>query len=133
MNIALLSDDYRVRTMSHFCDIYRDFFLSHKIFTVYTFNKEVNRKFCVDSIRTLFSLEEGGVTQLAAKAYHNELDVIFFFRGNADSSKYRIWEDKLFKICDENNIPYATNLATASALINTFKRSISKRSGLKVS
>ncbi|MDR0739260.1 MAG: hypothetical protein LBF33_03900 [Oscillospiraceae bacterium] len=119
INLVLLSDIYRLNIFRRFCLTYKDIFEKCKIFTVCPVEREIRRAINLEAI-ALFSLEDGGITQLRARVYYNEVDLLFFFRGIVDNEICCKQENKLFTTCDINNVPYATNIATAEILMSAF-------------
>ena len=62
------------------------------------------------------SCEHGGAQQIGARISYNEIDMVLFFSDpqahNLDSD-----QDLIIRLCDQYNIPVATNVATAEMLI----------------
>jgi methylglyoxal synthase len=61
--------------------------------------------------------EHGGIQQIQSLVSNKEVDLLFFFRDPDNIRGDMREESNLFRICDKMPIPYATNLATADALI----------------
>ena len=55
--------------------------------------------------------------QIAAKVSYNELDLVFYFRSTDPEQEPYEAEKNLLRLCDVYNIPVATNIATAEALV----------------
>ena len=57
-----------------------------------------------------------GGQQIAARIAYNELDMVLCF---SDPNQKVPDEDvaNIFRLCDQNNIPYASNVATAEMLV----------------
>ena len=53
---------------------------------------------------------------------NNEIDVLIFFRDPLNAKAYEPNEMNLLRLCDVHNIPLATNIATAEALIHALER-----------
>lgn len=64
----------------------------------------------------------GGDQQIAARISCNEIDVLIFFRDPLNAKAYEPNEMNLLRLCDVHNIPLATNIATAEALIHALER-----------
>ena len=67
---------------------------------------------------TVYSLTKGGgLEQINARISYNEIDLVFYFRSTSSAKETTEAEQDLFRLCDVNNIPLATNIATAEVLI----------------
>jgi methylglyoxal synthase len=66
--------------------------------------------------------EQGGEQQLAARIAYNEIDILLFFRDTRPNAVPDEGEYELLRTCDMYNIPVATNIATAEALIIALDR-----------
>ena len=67
-------------------------------------------------VHRFLTFDNGGGQQIAARIAYNEIDMVLSF----DDPNQRVThEDVLYiaKLCDKNNIPYASNVATAEMLI----------------
>jgi methylglyoxal synthase len=65
---------------------------------------------------------EGGDSQIAARVATREIDAVFFL---ADPMSARLHEPDirpLLRVCNVQNVPLATNLATADMIIEAFAR-----------
>ena len=58
----------------------------------------------------------GGAEQIGARIAYNEIDMVLFFC-DPSNPQYNDSLTYITKLCDQNNIPFATNLATAEMLI----------------
>ena len=67
-------------------------------------------------IHRFLSFDHGGGQQIAARIAYNELDMVLCF---SDPNQKIPDEDvaNIFRLCDQNNIPYASNVATAEMLV----------------
>lgn len=73
-------------------------------------------------IQKYMSGSQGGAEQISARISFNEIDLLLFFRDPISAKPYEPSEVDLLKLCDVHNIPVATNLATAEALIHALDR-----------
>ena len=87
MYIALMSHDNKKDLMVQFCSAYAGILSRH-----------------------------GGSQQIGARIAYHEMDMVLFFVDPNDSSM-----DKellyISRLCDQNNIPFASNVATAEMLV----------------
>ena len=60
------------------------------------------------------------INYMAARAGYNEIDAVIFLKDPASDSYDR--SNILMQACDQNNIPYASNLATAEILVLAIDR-----------
>ena len=65
---------------------------------------------------------QGGDQQIAARLQYNEIDMLLFFRDPLTAKSSEPNDKNLLRLCDENNIPVATNIATAEVLIHGLER-----------
>ena len=59
----------------------------------------------------------GDDAKKAKRISFNEIDAVFYFRSTDSEREPLESETNLFRLCDVHNIPLATNIATAEALI----------------
>jgi len=64
----------------------------------------------------------GGVEQVESMVSCDEIDLIMLFRNGIGSQPESAEENNLLRLCDVHNIPVATNIATAEALIHALER-----------
>jgi methylglyoxal synthase len=58
-----------------------------------------------------------GTEQISSRISYNEVDLVFFFRGTDPAKEVSEAESNLLRLCDVYNVPVATNIATAEALV----------------
>ena len=58
----------------------------------------------------------GGSEQIGARISYNEIDMVLFFNDPRDQS-YSETVSYISRLCDQNNVPFASNLATAEMLV----------------
>jgi methylglyoxal synthase len=65
---------------------------------------------------------QGGVQQIGARITYNELDLVLYFSDpNGDEASTRSIVE-ISRLCDQYNIPFASNIATAEVLIHGLRR-----------
>ena len=119
MKIVLMADHRKIELLVNFCIAYKTLLLKHQLISVYNTAKHLKASVDID-VSGLSVDYSSGVEQLAARAQFNEIDCVIYLRdGRSEQS-----EDahELLNVCDYNNIPYATNLATAETLILAIDR-----------
>ncbi|MBQ1894706.1 MAG: methylglyoxal synthase [Clostridiales bacterium] len=114
MKIVLMADNRKNELLVNFCIAYRPLLMKHQLISVYNTGK---------LLRASVDLEVSGLSvdysseieQLARRAQFNEIDCVIYLRDGREEASSKSIE--LLDVCDYNNIPYATNLATAEILI----------------
>ena len=63
----------------------------------------------------------GGAQQIGARITYNELDLVLFFCDPAFTEGHAS-VNEIARLCDQYNVPFASNVATAEVLIQGLKR-----------
>ena len=116
MDIAIIADNNKKELMAQFCIAYCGILSKHHLCATH-----ITGKYIQDStglkIETFLAGSSGGVEQIASKVSFNEIDAVFYFRSTDPESPRYEAEMNLLRLCDVYNIPLATNIATAEALV----------------
>ena len=83
--------------------------------------KELLVQFCI-AYCGIISSAQGGGQQIASRIACNEIDLLIFFRDPLNPKPHEPNDNDLLRLCDVHNIPFATNIATAEALIRGVER-----------
>ena len=122
MNIALIAHDAKKELMTQFCIAYCGVLSKHNLCATSITAKYISEATGL-TIEKMLAGEQGGDQQIATRVAYNEIDILLYFR---DTRPEVIYEDKegqeLLLACDRYNIPVATNIATAEALITALDR-----------
>lgn len=121
MNIALIAHDSKKELMVQFCIAYCGILSHHEIRATGTTGKLVAEATGLH-IQRFMSGSQGGDQQLASSISCNEIDLLIFFRDPLNAKSHEPNDINLLRICDVHNIPVATNIATAEALIHALER-----------
>ena len=121
MNIGLVAHDAKKKLMQNFCIAYRGILSKHSLFATVTTGVLVESVTNL-SIHKYLAGHLGGKQQLGAQIEHNEMDLLIFFRDPLTSRSHEPDVNDIVKLCDMYNIPIATNIATAEALILALDR-----------
>jgi len=115
MNIALMSHDNKKDLMVQFCTAYAGILSRHTLYATNTTGHMVADATGLN-IHCFLSYAHGGSQQIGARIAYNEIDLVLFF---CDPNSESMAEDVTYisRLCDQNNIPYASNIATAEMLI----------------
>ncbi|MGN1108187.1 MAG: methylglyoxal synthase [Oscillospiraceae bacterium] len=121
MNIALIAHDSKKELMVQFCIAYCGILSHHEIRATGTTGKLVAEATGLH-IQRFLSGSQGGDQQLASSISCNEIDLLIFFRDPLNAKSHEPNDINLLRLCDVHNIPVATNIATAEALIHALER-----------
>ena len=73
-------------------------------------------------VEQLLPENQGGLQQISSRISFNEIDALLYFRDGSDNPDEMIKDALLMRECDRSNIPTATNIATAEAIITALDR-----------
>jgi len=121
MEIAIMAHDIKKELMAQFCIAYCGILSKHNLCAT-----GITAKYISDAtgltIERLLSGDQGGEQQITSRLAYNEIDLLLFFRDTRASGEYDEVEHELLRMCDLYNIPVATNIATAEALVCALDR-----------
>lgn len=121
MNIALIAHDTKKELMVQFCIAYCGVLSKHNLCATGTTGKMVAEATGLNVQRYLIG-SQGGDQQIAARISCNEIDLLLFFRDPISVKPHEPNDMNLLRLCEVHNIPVATNIATAEALIHALER-----------
>ncbi len=115
MYIALMAHNNKKDLMVQFCSAYAGVLSRHNLCATNTTGRLIADATGLP-VHLFLSCQHGGSQQIGARIAYNEMDMVLFLIDPNDNS---MQEDLLYisKLCDQNNVPYATNVATAEMLI----------------
>ena len=115
MNIALIAHNNRKELMVQFCTAYCGILAKHTLCATATTGQMVAKATGL-TIHRFMSFNHGGGQQIGARIAYNELDMVLCFD---DPNTKEPSPDIIYisRLCDKNNIPYASNIATAEMLV----------------
>ena len=115
MNIALIAHDNKKELMAQFCTAYCGILAQHTLCATATTGQIISDATGL-TIHRFLSFSHGGGQQIAARIAYNEIDMVLCFD---DPNQKTTDEDVTYisHLCDQNNIPFASNLATAEMLV----------------
>ena len=116
MNIAIIAENNKKELMAQFCIAYSGILSSHYLCATHITGKYITDATGLE-IETFLAGTSGGVDQIASKVSYNEIDLVFYFRSTDPERETLESEVNLLRLCDVYNIPVATNIATAEALV----------------
>ena len=115
MNIALMAHDNKKELMVQFCTAYCGILAKHTLCATASTGQQIADATGL-TIHRFLSFTHGGGQQIAARIAYNEIDMVLCFD---DPNQKTTDEDVTYisHLCDQNNIPFASNLATAEMLV----------------
>lgn len=115
MNIALIAHNNRKELMVQFCTAYCGILAKHTLCATATTGQMAAEATGL-TIHRFMSFYHGGGQQIGARIAYNELDMVLCFD---DPNTKEPSPDIIYisRLCDKNNIPYASNIATAEMLV----------------
>lgn len=116
MDIAIIAEDNKKELMAQFCIAYSGILSGHHLYATLSTGRYVSDASGLE-IETFLTGSMGGIEQIASKLSFNEIDLVFYFRGTDIYREESETERDLIRLCDVHNIPLATNIATAEALV----------------
>ena len=119
MNIALMAEDSKKELMVQLCIAYCGILAQHTICATDVTGRMVSEATGL-SVHRYLSHAHGGIQQIGARINLNEIDMVLFFK---DPGSDTLFDDVNYIacLCDANNIPFASNIATAEVLIQGLK------------
>ena len=121
MNIALIAHDEKKELMTQFCIAYRGILSQHTLCATGTTGKVVSEQTGL-KIQCFMSGDQGGEQQIASRIAYNEIDLLLMFGDPLNPRPMQANEADLLRLCNVHNVPVATNIATAEALIHALAR-----------
>ena len=120
MEIALIADDTKKELTAQFCIAYCGILSKHNLCATGVTGKYISDATGLE-IETFLAGSSGGTDQIASRVSYNEIDLVFYFRSTDPSVEVYEGEQNLLRLCDVHNIPLATNIATAEALVTALE------------
>ena len=120
MKIAIIAHDAKKELMVQFCSAYCGILSKHNLMATDTTGKMVSEATGLPIRRYLSG--RGGAEQIVSLLACDEVDVLLFFRDPINPKANDVNDMDLLRLCDGHNVPFATNIATAEALILALER-----------
>ena len=120
MNIALMSHDNKKELMVQFCIAYCGILSKHTVCATSNTGRQVAEATGLP-VQLFLAHTQGGAQQIGARIAYDEIDMVLFFN---DPSTDDLEKDLhyIINLCDQHNVPVATNSATAEMLIHGLAR-----------
>jgi methylglyoxal synthase len=114
-----MAHDGKKELMVQFCIAYCGILSQHKICATNTTGKLVAEATGLD-IALYMGHTQGGSQQIGARIAYNEIDLAMFFCDPMENDFKEV--NEITRLCDQYNIPFASNVATAEVLIHGLLR-----------
>ena len=121
MNIGLIAHDTKKELMINFCIAYRNILSKHQLFATGS-TGQLLREIVELDVYCFLPGHLGGGRQMCSQIECNQMDAVIYLRDPVNILGNEIDTKKLFQVCDLNNIPLATNLASAELLVMAISR-----------
>lgn len=123
MNIALIAHDSKKDTIVNFALAYKHIFANHSLFATGTTGTRISEATNL-SITRVQSGPYGGDQQIGAKIAEDQMDLVIFLRDPLTAQPHEPDITALLRLCDVHDVPVATNLATAEALMRSVEQGL---------
>ena len=120
MNIALVAHDKKKELMGAFCIAYKGILSKYSLFATAGTAAVIEEVSGLNVSKVSHGII--GEQQLSSKVAYDEIDLVIFFRDPITMGVNEPDIGSLLNLCDQNHIPFATNIATAELLIRSLER-----------
>ena len=107
--------------MQNFCIAYRGILSKNELYATGTTGRLIEEVTNLN-IHKFLAGHLGGEQQMGAQIEQNEMDLVIFVRDPVAPKTHEPSVHTIVRLCDQHNIPIATNLATAELLIKALNR-----------
>lgn len=121
MNIALIAHDAKKDIIVNFAIAYQHIFVRASLYATGTTGQRIADATGLQ-IHRVQSGPLGGDQQIGAKIAEDNMDLVIFLRDPLAAQPHEPDITALLRLCDVHNVPVATNLATAEALLRALER-----------
>lgn len=122
MRIALIAHDRKKDELIQFVQENRDAFARHELVATGTTGGLLEEKVGLP-IRRYLSGPLGGDQQIGSEIALGNIDAVFFLRDPLTAHPHEPDVSALLRLCDVQQVPVATNLATAAWLLRALEQS----------
>lgn len=121
LTIALIAHDNQKDSLVNFVIAYKPIFANANLYATGTTGMRIAQATGLQITRVQ-SGPLGGDQQIGAKVASDEMDMVIFMRDPLTAQPHEPDITALLRLCDVHNVPVATNLATAEALVRALQR-----------
>jgi methylglyoxal synthase len=116
MNVALVAHDSKKTLMENLCIAYRHILNKHTCFATGTTGRIIEEA-AVLNINKYLEGRLGGEQQLAIQIANNDIDLVIYLCDPTSDYGGEPGVLGIMRLCNTHNIPFASNIATAEALL----------------
>ena len=120
MEIAIIAHDLKKELMTQLGIAYCGILAGHSICATNTTGRLVSEATGL-KVTNYLSCKQGGYQQIGARIAYNEIDLVLFFC-DPDLGEFQTDVNDIARLCDQHNVPFASNVATAEVLVQGLKR-----------
>ena len=121
MTIALIAHDKKKNEIIDLAKEYRDVLADHELYATGTTGTLVMGETGL-KINRMLSGPLGGDQQIGSMIAENQLDLVIFLRDPLTAQPHEPDVSALLRLSDVYNIPLATNVSSATIMLETLKR-----------
>lgn len=121
MKIGFIAHDAKKRLMQDFCVAYKSILEKHELYATGVTGRLIEEATGL-KVHKFISGSVGGIEQFCAQIDDNELDLVIFLRDPFHPKTHEPIISSIVGSCDNYNIPFATNLASAELMILALDR-----------
>jgi len=115
--IALIAHDAKKDQLLKFVAAHRDLFAKHKLVATGHTGRMINEHTGLDVERVAHG-PDGGDLIIGGRVATGQIDAIIFFRDPLTAQPHEPDVSALMRVCDVHQVPLATNIATADAVVH---------------
>lgn len=117
----MIAHNSKKELLTELCIAYKNILKKHRLYATQKTGELISKGAGLHVYRFLPG-NQGGVEQIGRHITYNNIDMVIFLRGLWDSKNTDINLSYILGLCDEYNIPAATNVAAAEILIHGLSR-----------
>jgi methylglyoxal synthase len=119
--IALIAHDAQKDTMLHFVGRRRDFFAMQRLVATGNTGRMLQEKLGLDVERVAHG-PSGGDLIIGGRVAEGQIQAVLFLRDPLTAQPHEPDVAALMRVCDVHNVPLATNVASAAAVVEHLMR-----------
>jgi len=120
--LALIAHDSQKEAITAFVQEYAELLSRYRIVATKNTGEQLQQRTSLD-IQILLPGAMGGDVQIAARVAEGEIAAVICLAESLSTDSYRADVNRMLRICHLHNIPIATNLATARAVVLSLAKS----------
>ncbi len=116
LTIALIAHDRKKDKMVEFCEAHGDYLRRQSLVATGSTGALLHEKLALEIERVAHG-PEGGDLIIGGRVAQGQIDAVIFFRDPLTAQPHEPDVSALMRVCDVHNVPLATNVATAEAIM----------------